>query len=233
MKKELIKLKEEVFNANVELAKKGLVIYTFGNVSQIDRKLGVIAIKPSGVEYEKLNVADMVIVNLNGEVIDSKFRPSSDTKTHLILYKYFKKIGGIAHTHSRFATAYAQAKKPIECFGTTHADYFYGDIPCTDIITDEMLSKDYEEETGELIYNTFKKEKIDSNMMKACLVACHGPFTWGINANEAVFNSILLEEISRINYLTHNLESEAQSIKKTLLDKHYFRKHGDCAYYGQ
>ncbi|MHB1254331.1 MAG: L-ribulose-5-phosphate 4-epimerase AraD, partial [Candidatus Humimicrobiaceae bacterium] len=226
------KLKEEVYLANIELKNKGLVIYTFGNVSQIDRDLKIVAIKPSGVEYDMLTPQDIVLLDLSGNVIDSKLNPSSDTKTHIVLYNKFLEIGGIVHTHSKYATAFAQAKLPIKCLGTTHADYFYSDIPCTDVIDDRMLFKDYEEETGNLIISKFEKENIDYLSMKACLVACHGPFTWGKDAKEAVFISDMLEEIANMNYITQTLSTEISSIKKTLLDKHYFRKHGSHAYYG-
>lgn len=227
------KLREIVFKANIELNKKGLIIYTFGNVSQIDRESGIVAIKPSGVDYESLKPDDIVLLDLDGNIIDSDLKPSSDTKTHLKLYKEFNDIGGIVHTHSRYATAFAQAKLPVKCLGTTHADYFYGDIPCTNVIEDEMLLKDYEEETGSLIIMTFRDRVIDYHTMKACLMACHGPFTWGTDADEAIFISVMLEEIARQNYITHTLNPDITSIKKTLLDKHYFRKHGKNAYYGQ
>jgi L-ribulose-5-phosphate 4-epimerase len=227
------KLKEEVYIANIELKNKGLVIYTFGNVSQIDRDLQIIAIKPSGVEYDKLTPEDIVLLDLSGNVIDSKLNPSSDTKTHLALYNKFPEIGGIVHTHSKYATAFAQAKLPVKCLGTTHADYFYSDIPCTDVIDDKMMLRDYEEETGNLIIDKLEKENINYLSMKACLVACHGPFTWGKDAIEAVFVSVMLEEIANMNYIAQTLSPEVRSIKKTLLDKHYFRKHGSNAYYGQ
>lgn len=227
------RLKEETYIANMELKNKGLVIYTFGNVSQIDRELGLIAIKPSGVEYEKLTVDDMVLLDLSGRVIEGKLNPSSDTRTHLVLYNKYPKIGGIVHTHSKYATAFAQANLSIKCLGTTHADYFYQDIPCTDVIDDKMLARDYEEETGNLIISRLERENIDYLSMKACLVACHGPFTWGKDASDAVFTSVLLEEIANMNYLTQTLNPEIKSIKKELLDKHYYRKHGSNAYYGQ
>jgi L-ribulose-5-phosphate 4-epimerase len=227
------KLKEEVYIANIELKNKGLVIYTFGNVSQINRDLQIIAIKPSGVEYDMLTPEDIVLLDLSGNVIEGRLNPSSDTKTHLALYNKFPEIGGIVHTHSKYATAFAQAKLPIKCLGTTHADYFYLDIPCTDVIDDKMLLRDYEEETGNLIIDKFEKENINYLSMKACLVACHGPFSWGKDASEAVFTSVMLEEIANINYITQTLNPEIRSIKKTLLDKHYFRKHGENAYYGQ
>ena len=227
------KLKEEVYNSNIELKNKGLVIYTFGNVSQIDRELQIVAIKPSGVEYDELKPEDIVLLDMSGRVIEGKLNPSSDTRTHLVLYKNFPEIGGIVHTHSKYATAFAQANLPVKCLGTTHADYFYSDIPCTEVIDDSMLLKDYEEETGNLIISRFERENIDYLRMKACLVACHGPFTWGKDADDAVFTSVLLEEIANMNYMTQTLNPEIKSIKKTLLDKHYFRKHGSNAYYGQ
>jgi L-ribulose-5-phosphate 4-epimerase len=227
------KLKEEVYKANIELKNKGLVIYTFGNVSQIDRDLQIVGIKPSGVEYDVLTPQDIVLLDLSGNIVDGRLNPSSDTKTHLALYNNFPEIGGIVHTHSKYATAFAQAKLPVKCLGTTHADYFYSDIPCTDVIDDRMLHKDYEEETGNLIISKFKKENIDYLSMMACLVACHGPFTWGKDAMEAVFISDMLEEIANINYMAQTLNPQIESIKKTLLDKHYFRKHGSNAYYGQ
>jgi len=227
------RLKEEAYIANMELKNKGLVIYTFGNVSQIDRELGLIAIKPSGVEYEMLTPDDMVLLDLSGRVIEGKLNPSSDTRTHLVLYNKYPKIGGIVHTHSKYATAFAQANLSIKCLGTTHADYFYSDIPCTEVIDDKMLAADYEEETGNLIISRFERENIDYLSMKACLVACHGPFTWGKDASDAVFTSVLLEEIANMNYIAQTLNPEIKSIKKELLDKHYYRKHGSNAYYGQ
>lgn len=227
------KLKREVFGANIKLNNTGLVIFTFGNVSGIDRNSQVIAIKPSGVDYDKLSAEDMVIVGLDGQVLDSDLRPSSDTRTHLELYKAFPEIGGVAHTHSRYATAAAQAKVPIPCLGTTHADYFYGDIPCTEVISDESILADYEKETGILIADTFTGKKIDYKNMKACLVACHGPFTWGKDAQEAVFIAAILEEVAMQFCCTRALNAAAESIKKPLLDKHYLRKHGKGAYYGQ
>jgi len=227
------RLKEEAYIANMELKNKGLVIYTFGNVSQIDRELGLIAIKPSGVEYEMLTPDDMVLLDLSGRVIEGKLNPSSDTRTHLVLYNKYPKIGGIVHTHSKYATAFAQANLSIKCLGTTHADYFYSDIPCTEVIDDKMLAADYEEETGNLIISRLERENIDYLSMKACLVACHGPFTWGKDASDAVFTSVLLEEIANMNYIAQTLNPEIKSIKKELLDKHYYRKHGSNAYYGQ
>ena len=231
--KRLKKLKEEVYISNIELVKKNLVVFTFGNVSGIDRKSGIVAVKPSGVDYDKLTPETMVLIDLEGNKIDSNLNPSSDTKTHIKLYKAFPDIGGIVHTHSRFATSWAQAKKPILCLGTTHADYFYGDIPCTEVISDEQIAKDYEEETGNLILETFKNKNIDYHDIKACLVSSHGPFTWGKDPEEAVFISSLLEEIAQMNFNSILINPKLQSTKKTLIDKHYLRKHGKHAYYGQ
>jgi L-ribulose-5-phosphate 4-epimerase len=234
LKEKLLKLKEDVFNANIMLSKSGLVMFTFGNVSGIDRKSKIVAIKPSGVDYSKLKVADIVLLDLDGNKIDNKkLKPSSDTKTHIELYKEFDDIGGVVHTHSIFATAWAQSKKPLPCLGTTHADYFYGSVPCTDVISDSQILKDYEKETGFLIIETFRKEKIDFRKMRACLVACHGPFTWGINATEAVEISIILEEIAKMGFYSMMLNPKLVGINKALLDKHYLRKHGKDAYYGQ
>ena len=227
----LKELKEDVYRANINLAVNNLVIGTFGNVSAIDRKSGLVAIKPSGISYSKLTPDDIVIVNLHGNIIEGNLNPSSDTMTHLKLYNEFHDIGGIAHTHSRYATAWAQAKRPIPCLGTTHADYFYGQIPCTKVIRDDRILKDYEEETGSLIVETFKS--IDYHNMKAVIVAHHGPFTWGKDSLEAVDISVILEEIAKTSFLSVILNSSLVNIKKSLIDKHYLRKHGKNAYYGQ
>ena len=227
----LEELKEDVYRANRELVEKDLVIYSFGNASGIDRDSGIIAIKPSGVDYSKLSPENMVLVDLNGNVVEGDLNPSSDTRTHLILYRAFKEIGGVVHTHSRYATAWAQSKQGLPCLGTTHADYFYGEIPCTDVIGDEQIRRDYEEETGFLIIETFKN--IDYKRMKAVLVACHGPFSWGKDPEEAVFISAMLEEIARMNFISVTLNPRVKNIKRSLLDKHYLRKHGKDAYYGQ
>ena len=231
--KRLKKLKEEVYISNIELVKKNLVVFTFGNVSGIDRKSGIIAIKPSGVDYDKLTPEIMVLVDLEGNKIDSNLNPSSDTKTHIKLYKAFPDIGSVVHTHSRFATSWAQAKKPILCLGTTHADYFYGEIPCTEVISDEQIAKDYEEEAGNLIVETFKNKNIDYHYIKACLVSSHGPFTWGKEPKEAVSISYILEEIAQMNFNSILINPKLENAKKTLIDKHYLRKHGKHAYYGQ
>ncbi len=233
LKKRLTKLKEDVFEANIKLSKSGLVMFTFGNVSGIDKESKIVAIKPSGVEYNNLKPDDIVLLDLDGNKIEGSLRPSSDTKTHLELYREFCDIGGVVHTHSRFATAWAQARRSLPCFGTTHADYFYDIVPCTDVISDNLIEKDYEKETGILITNTFKKREIDYWKIRACLVACHGPFAWGINAQEAVEISIILEEIAKINFISMMLNPNLNNIKKSLLDKHYLRKHGKNAYYGQ
>jgi len=227
----LSELKEEVYKANIRLYQSGLVISTFGNVSGIDRGNSLVAIKPSGVSYKKLTPEDIVLVDLEGNKVEGKLNPSSDTKTHLELYRAFSNIGGVAHTHSTYATAWAQAKKAIPCLGTTHADYFYGEVPCTRVINDSCILKDYELETGKLIVDTFKSK--DYHYMKAVLVACHGPFSWGENAIEAVEVSIALEEIAENALYSILIDPNIDNIKKSLLDKHYLRKHGRGAYYGQ
>ena len=224
-------LKEEVYKANMELQQRGLVIYTFGNVSGIDRENGIVAIKPSGVEYDILSPEDIVLVDMEGGIVEGKFNPSSDTKTHLALYREFGEIGGVVHTHSVYATAWAQALKPLPCFGTTHADYFYGEIPCTEVISDNQIEKDYEEETGIQIVRKFKN--IDYRSMRAVFVANHGPFVWGKTPADAVYLSVMLEEVARVGYMTVMINPEIGGMKRTLLDKHYLRKHGEDAYYGQ
>jgi L-ribulose-5-phosphate 4-epimerase len=224
-------LKEKVYQANMGLYRSNLVIGTFGNASGRDAESGLIAIKPSGVDYRKLRARDMVVLDPEGNVVDGKLNPSSDTKTHLELYRAFTDVGGIVHTHSTYATAWAQARLPVPCLGTTHADYFYGEVPVTDVISDTAIDKDYELETGTLIIETFGS--IDYHHMKAVLVACHGPFTWGVDAAEAVSLSVTLEEISKTSFLSVELNPSSKNIKRKLLDKHYLRKHGRNAYYGQ
>ncbi len=231
MDTKLKSLKEEVYRANMMLVEHGLVTGTFGNVSGIDRKSGTIAIKPSGVDYKRLSSSDIVLIGMDENIIGSGLNPSSDTRTHLELYKAFQGIGGVAHTHSRFATAWSQAKRPIPCFGTTHADCFRGEIPCTGIISDEDIKKDYEAGTGRLIIDTFKGR--DYQDMKAVIVACHGPFSWGDDAKDAAGTSVLLEEIAHSAFLSRLLDPSLDNIKKSLLEKHYLRKHGKDAYYGQ
>lgn len=230
-KERLKRLREDVYRANMEIVDKGLVIFTFGNVSGIDRASGIVAIKPSGVDYSELSPANMVLLDLQGNIVEGDFNPSSDTKTHLKLYNAFEEIGGVVHNHSRYASSWAQAGKPLPCFGTTHADYFYGEIPCTDVISDGSIARDYEDETGALIVDTFREK--DYRSMKAVLVACHGPFTWGKDVGEAVFISAVLEEVARMGFLSVTINSDMKNIKQTLLDKHYLRKHGKDAYYGQ
>jgi len=227
----LEKLKEEVLIANLELPKHNLVTYTWGNVSGIDRESGLIVIKPSGVSYETMKASDMVVVNLKGEVVEGSLRPSSDTPTHVYLYNKFKDIGGICHTHSRHATIFAQAGMGIEPFGTTHADYFYGKIPCTRIMTDEEIQGDYELETGKVIAETY--ENLDPVAIPGVLVNNHGPFTWGKNAAESVHNAVVLEEVAYMAIHTLLINPQIAPIKKVILDKHYLRKHGKNAYYGQ
>jgi len=226
------KLKKKVFNANMKLSGSGLVISTFGNVSGIDRTAQVVAIKPSGIPYSQLKSDDMVLVSLSGEKIEEGSpSPSSDTDTHLELYRSFEGIGGVTHSHSDYATAFSQAKIAIPCLGTTHADYFYGPVPVSEVIDDRCINGDYELETGKLIVNTFKNR--DYKSMKACLIASHGPFTWGDDPDDSVEIAIMLENIAMFAYRSMVLEGSVKDIKKTLLDKHYQRKHGKDAYYGQ
>jgi len=224
-------LKEEAWEANMELPKRGLVIYTFGNVSAMDRERGVFAIKPSGVPYDALKPEDMVIVGLEGEVIEGVKNPSSDTRTHAVLYRHFKEIGGIAHTHSTYATAWAQAARPIPIYGTTHADHCAVDIPCTRFMTNAAIKGDYEEATGDQIVQTFKS--LNPAEVKMVLVAGHGPFTWGRNAAGAVYHAAILEELANMARLSEQINPELSRLKSSLVRKHYDRKHGPNATYGQ
>lgn len=224
-------LKKEVFEANLELPEHGLVIYTWGNVSGIDREKGLVVIKPSGVSYKDMKPEDMVVVDLEGNLVEGKLRPSSDTPTHLILYKAFKNIKGVVHTHSAWATQWAQSGRGIPCLGTTHADYFYGEIPCTRPLTQEEINGEYERETGNVIVETFRDKNPD--YIPAVLVCSHGPFTWGKSPKEAVHNSVVLEEVAKMAYGSLNLNPGAQPVPASLLDKHFLRKHGPGAYYGQ
>jgi L-ribulose-5-phosphate 4-epimerase len=229
----IARLREDVCRANIELVEKGLVVFTFGNASGIDRESGIVAIKPSGVDYGELSPGNMVLLTIDGEIVEGDYNPSSDTKTHLKLYNAFDEIGGVVHTHSRHATAWAQAGRGLPCFGTTHADYFYGEIPCTEVISDGAIERDYEDETGTLIIETFMDLALEYRSMKAVLVACHGPFCWGRDVGEAVFISAMLEEVARMGCLSVGLNPDIAGIKQSLLDKHYLRKHGKDAYYGQ
>lgn len=229
----LEKLKEEVLRANLELPKRGLVTYTWGNVSGIDREKNLVVIKPSGVEYENMKAEDMVVVDLEGNVVEGKLKPSSDTPTHLELYKNFKDIGGIVHTHSTWATIWSQAGKNIPAYGTTHADYFYGDIQCTRKMTRSEIEGKYEEETGKVIVETFKNKGIAPLDIPAILVHSHGPFTWGSSPKEAVHNAVVLEELAKMAFNTETLNREVENMQPELLDKHFLRKHGKNAYYGQ
>lgn len=229
----LEKLKEEVLEANLGLPKYGLVTFTWGNVSGIDRESGLVVIKPSGVEYDELTVNDLVVVDLNGKIVEGELKPSSDTKTHLVLYKNFKNIGGVVHTHSTWATSWSQARIDLPALGTTHADTFYGSVPCTRNLTKEEINKDYELETGNVIIETFTKRNIDPNAVPATLVYNHGPFSWGVNATKALENAVVLEETCNMAYKSLTLNANISSIDQHLLDKHYLRKHGENAYYGQ
>lgn len=228
----LEELKEKVLKANLLLPKHNLVTFTWGNVSAIDRDSKLVVIKPSGVDYETMTADDMVVVSLeSGEVVEGHYKPSSDTPTHLVLYRNFPNIGGIVHTHSRWATIYAQAKKGIEAYGTTHGDYFYGEIPCTREMTTEEIGSDYEEETGNVIVEAFKGKNPDH--IPAVLVASHGPFTWGKDAFEAVHNAVVLEEVAFMAWHSEMMKNTIKPMQSELLDKHFFRKHGANAYYGQ
>lgn len=224
-------LREEVLEANLELVRRGLVLYTFGNASGISRKDGLVAIKPSGVPYEELAPEHMVVTKLNGEIVDGDLRPSSDLATHLEIYKHFPDTGGVTHTHSEFATSWAQARQPIPCLGTTHADYFHGEIPVTDCLTPDEIAADYETNTGLVICRLF--QQLDPNAVPAALVAGHGPFCWGPTAAAAAHNAVILEAIARMAYYTVTLGNDAQPISSELHDKHFLRKHGRGAYYGQ
>ena len=224
-------LKKQVLEANLLLPKYGLVTFTWGNVSGIDRASGLVAIKPSGVSYEKMTAEDMVIVDLDGNVIEGKLKPSSDTPTHLELYKAFPHIGGIVHTHSRWATIFAQAGRSIEPTGTTHADYFYGAIPCTRLMTPAEIAGNYEQETGKVIIETFTN--LDPDTIPAVLVQSHGPFCWGNTPEKAVETAVVLEEVAFMQYHALMLNPELPPMQKELLDKHFLRKHGKNAYYGQ
>ena len=227
----LRELREEVLEANLELVRRGLVLYTFGNASGISRKDGLVAIKPSGVPYESLAPEHMVITTLEGEIVEGELRPSSDLATHLEIYQHFPSVGGVAHTHSEFATSWAQARKPIPCFGTTHADYFHGEVPVTPALTPEEIAGDYERNTGVVICRLF--QQLDPNAVPAVLVASHGPFCWGPTPAAAAHNAVILESLARTAYYTTTLAENCKPIARELHDKHFLRKHGQNAYYGQ
>lgn len=224
-------LKHAAYEANMELNARNLVLYTWGNVSQVDRDNAVMAIKPSGVPYAELQADDMVIVDFDNRIVEGRLKPSSDTRTHTHLYRHFPTIGGITHTHSTYATAWAQAQVAIPCFGTTHADFAYGEVPCTEVMTDEQIERDYEQETGMQITDCFADKNPDEVPM--VIVAGHAPFSWGKDAAQSVYHAVVLEQIARMAYLTRTLSPGQGALKQAIVDKHYWRKHGKNAYYGQ
>lgn len=226
-------LKEEVYQANIELPKQGLVKFTWGNASGYDEDSGLFVIKPSGVPYEKLTPQDMVVVDLEGSVVEGKLNPSSDTPTHAILYQHLEKVRGIVHTHSPWATIWAQAGREVQAMGTTHADHFYGTIPCARFLTKEEIEKGYEKETGELIIQTLRDKKIDPIAIPGILLHGHASFTWGKSSGEAVVNNVVLDEICKMNLFSYVVDPHAVNLPQAILDKHYQRKHGKNAYYGQ
>ena len=226
-------LKQECYEANMQLNALNLVVYTFGNVSAVDRKNGVFAIKPSGVPYEDLTPDSMVIVDFDGNMVEGTLRPSSDTKTHAVLYKYWPEIGGIVHTHSTYGTAWAQSQRDIPIFGTTHADHLTVDIPCAPPMDDDMIKGNYEHETGFQIMNCFKDKGLDYREVEMILVGNHAPFTWGKTANKAVYNSAVLETVAQMAHLTEQINPQAPRLKDALIKKHFERKHGPDSYYGQ
>ena len=226
-------LKQEVYEANMELPRRGLVTYTWGNVSGIDREKGLFVIKPSGVDYDKLTADDMVVMDLEGNRVEGRYNPSSDTATHLELYKAFPALGGIVHTHSPHATAWAQAGRALPCYGTTHADYFYGDIPCARCLTAEEIDEAYEKNTGLVIIESCRALGIDPAYVPAVLCKHHGPFAWGKSAAEAVHNAVVLEEVAKMNYMTEIINPRVERAPQCMQDKHFLRKHGPNAYYGQ
>lgn len=229
----LEELKEKVYRANLDLPRHHLVTFTWGNVSAIDREKGLFVIKPSGVPYEDLKPEDMVVMDLEGHKVEGSLNPSSDTPTHLILYQRFPKIGGIVHTHSTYATSWAQAGRDIPCYGTTHADYFYGPIPCVRNLTKAEIDEAYEKNTGVLIADHFEEKKLDPEAVPGVLCKNHGVFTWGRDAGQAVYNAVVVEEVARMACLTEMIHPGVEPAPQELQDKHYFRKHGKDAYYGQ
>lgn len=226
-------LKQKVLEANLLLPKYGLVVFTWGNVSGIDREKGLVVIKPSGVDYDIMKADDMVVTDLDGNVVEGKLKPSSDLATHLEFYKHFKDIGGVVHTHSVNAVAWAQAGKDIPALGTTHGDYFYGQIPCTRLMTDDEIKNNYELNTGKVVVEEFENRKIDPNQMPGVLVHSHGPFTWGKDPFDAVHNSVVLDTLAKMALKTITINGDVDSMQRELLDKHFLRKHGPGAYYGQ
>lgn len=226
-------IREQAYEANMKLPQLGLVLFTFGNVSAADRDKSVFAIKPSGVPYKDLSPEKMVIVDFDGNLVEGTLRPSSDTKTHAVLYKHWEHINGISHTHSTYATAWAQAQRDIPIYGTTHADHNTVNIPCAPPMNDDMIRGDYEYQTGFQIMNCFQEKKLDYREVEMILVGNHAPFTWGISADKAVYNSAVLEEIARMALLTEQIKADVQILKTSLIRKHYERKHGPDAYYGQ
>ena len=229
----LEQLKQQVLEANLLLPKHGLITFTWGNVSGIDREKGLVVIKPSGVEYDDMCADDMVVVDLEGNIVEGHYKPSSDTPTHLALYKAFPTLGGVVHTHSRWATSFAQAGRGVPAMGTTQGDYFYGEIPCTRKMTPEEIAGQYELETGNVIIETFKQRNIDPAQVPAVLVHSHGPFTWGADPFNAVHNAVVLEEVAFMDFHAMALTPNLPPMQQELLDKHYLRKHGPGAYYGQ
>jgi L-ribulose-5-phosphate 4-epimerase len=227
----LQRLRQEVLEANLELVRRRLVLYTFGNASGISREQGLIVIKPSGVPYDEMQPEHLVVTDLDGQVVEGKLRPSSDLPTHVVLYKAFPKIGGVTHTHSEYATSWAQARKPIPCFGTTHADYFYGSVPVTSVLSNEEIASEYEKNTGTAIVRTF--EDLDYTAIPGVLVANHGPFNWGADPGTAAHHAVILEAVARMAYFTITIDPQAPAIARGLHDKHHLRKHGKDAYYGQ
>ena len=229
----LEELKQKVYEAHMDLPRYGLVTFTWGNVSAIDREKGLFVIKPSGVEYDRLQPEDMVVMDLEGNKVEGKYNPSSDTATHLELYKAFPEIGGVVHTRSSYATSWAQAGRDIPCYGTTHADYIYGGVPCVRCLTREEIEDAYEENTGHLIVNEFKRLNKDPMAVPAVLCKNHGPFAWGKDAKDAVHNAVVLEEVAKMAYRAETINPRIQPAPQELQDKHYYRKHGANAYYGQ
>lgn len=229
----LEQLKQEVYEANMLLPKYHLVTFTWGNVSGIDREKGLFVIKPSGVDYDKLTPDSMVVVNLEGEVVEGDYRPSSDTPTHVVLYNRYQEIGGVVHTHSPWATSWAQAGRGIPCYGTTHADYLYGQVPCVRTLTKEEIETAYEKNTGVLIADEFERLAVDYLATPAVLCKNHGPFTWGKDAKEAVHNAVVLEEVAKMAARCEQIDPKVNPAPQELQDKHYYRKHGKNAYYGQ